>query len=421
MKGTGLQLGASQGSLGASVQVGGSSYPATTPTLSMSVPDAGAITTAICNLNTTSTYLTAFSYVTNAGPVAPDNQSLYDRMVTTDAGGNYVAAQIENGQWHFSSGGYDWDIETDPGYTTTHSKDFIPAVVGQRYGVSDCWNSATGEASLYVYVPLSDGNLGLVGSISSTYPTPPKQVMMSYLVGNNEGGVSSSPSFVEDPMFQISSPTCPLAPSNVETIPTYVAGAASNGTGTTATLSYTPQKAGDAEVVFACELGNTTQSISVSSTANTWTQLSSATATSVGNSTASCASFDSFGVSGSGDTITATFGASSNNLVLHVVELANVTAVDQDTGFETAASGTGGTFSSTSVTPATNPEVTVGFGMCSQGCYGGQGFSTIAQDSNVQAATTVGILTSTGSTAAHLVDEQGASGIQETVDLVTLK
>jgi hypothetical protein len=342
-------------------------------------------------------------------------------MVATDAGGNYVAAQIEDGQWRFKNGGYDWDIETDPAYTTTHSKDFIPAVVGQRYGVSECWNSATGEASLYVYVPLSDGNLGLVGSISSNYPNAPNRPMRAFRIGNNENGTSKTPSFVEDSMFQISSPSCPLAPSTVETIPTYVAGAAGNGTGNTATLSYTPHHAGDAEVVFACEYGSVTSDISLTSTENTWKQLSPATSTQVGGGTASCASFDSFGVSGAEDKITATFGEQSDHLILHVVELANVTTVDQNTGFETATSDSDGAFSSTSVTPTVNPEVAIAFGICGGACYGGQGFSTIAQDNDMQAATTVGILTSGASTAAHIIDKESSPGVEETIDLVTLK
>lgn len=420
LDGTGLQVGASQGSLGGSVDVGGTTYAATTQTLSLSVPDSGGLSSAICNMSTPATYLTSFSYVTNNGPIVPGGATLFDRMVITDAGGDFVAAQLEDGQWRFKNGGYDWDIETDPDYTTTHSKDFIPAVVGQRYGVSACWNSATGEASLYVYVPLSDGNLGLVGSITSNYPNPPNRPMRAFRIGNNESGVSQTPSFVEDAMFQITSPACPLAPSTVETIPTYVAGAAGNGSGTTATLSYTPHHAGDAEVVFACEYG-VASSISLASTENKWNQLSPTTTTQVGGSSATCAAFDSFGVSGNEDKITATYGDQSDHLVLHVVELANVTAVDQNTGFETATSESDGTFSGTSVTPTANPEVAIGFGICSQSCYGGQGFSTIAQDSDVQAATTVGILTSTASTAAHLVDKADESGNQETIDLVTLK
>jgi hypothetical protein len=414
-------VGTTQGLLGASVNIGSTAYPASTNTRSLSVPDSGSITTAICNLTTSSRYLTAFSYVTNNGAVVPKNATLFDRMVITDAGGYYAAAQVEDGQWRFDGGGYDWDMETDPGFTTTHSRDFIPAVAGQRYGVSECWNSATGAASMYVYVPLSDGNLGLVGSISSNYPVPPNRAMVAYRIGNNEGGVSSTPSFVEDSMFQVSSPVCPLAPSSVETIPTYVAGAASHGSGDTAVLSYTPRQAGDAEIVFACEFGAGTQSIRLSSAASTWTQLSPPTTTYVSDTPVNCASFESFGVNGTEDTITAKFDEPSSTLILHVVELANVTSVDQNTGFETATAGTDGTFSSTSAAPAANPEVAVGFGICSHACYGGQGFSTIAQDSLTQAATVVGILTSTGSTAAHMVDYDAPAGTQETIDLVTLK
>lgn len=420
ISGTGLKVGASQGGLGGTVTIGATTRPALYSTLSLSVPDSGSITTAICTLTPTTKDACWFGYLTNNGTPNPTGETLYDREVTTDTGGNYAAAQIQNGQWVLTNGGYSFDIETNPSGATTHTG-FLPAVIGQRYAVSLCFNSNTGVAKANYYIPLPSGNFGFLGSITSTYGTAPNDDIQFYRIGNNEGGTGSTPSFIEDSMLSYSSsPAGPLIPSTaVVTIPNYVGCGTCQteltSSGTTVTLTHTAAAASSGEHAIACTTAST-GTIALASTHNTWTTVSAATNTTIGYR---CAAFEAFSVGTAADTLTATFGTTNTDRFILLVE-ANVTTLDLNKGFANATSTAGGAFASASGSPAVQPELAIAFGICQNNCYGGSGFSSAAYAPSTGAAMAVGILTSTSSTTGNMVDNGSGSGATEAVGFWTL-
>jgi len=418
--GTNLKIGATQGGMGGDVTVGSTTYPAaTTSTMSLSVPDAGSLTTAKCVVSSPTKQFSWFGYITNNDAIAPTSNLLYDRAVLTDNGGSYVAAQVYNGQQCLIRSTFAMDMETNPSGTTTHTGCF-PIVPSQRYAVSVCYNSQTGAANEYIYLPLASGALAFLGSISYNYPTPPNQTVPQLLIGNNEGGTGSA-SFIEDSMltYTVSNYKCPLVPGTPLTVPTYVSGnqVDNTTTGTTVAVTNTAKATSDAVVVFTCaEI--TTGTIGVTSTHNTWTQIYGAT--NITRWGMRCAAFVAFNVGTASDTITATYGTSNADRAIAIVELANVSAVDTFSTIADRTTTTGGAYTSASVTPGNAQEVGVAFGICSQNCDPGSGWAPITNTTTNDTVGEVTIITSTASIAANFLDTGASSGVTDAATIILL-
>lgn len=412
-----LTVGASQGALAGSVgPVSGVTYPSSTTTQSIAINDANGQLTAICDYTGGgSTDATWSGYITMGPKIAATSQLLFDRVVMTNNGGFYAALQLEDGQQCLADGGYGIDVETNPGFTTTHSP-CIPVAVGTRYWANLQFKGSTTTATVCLYNP---ANYALVGCTSGATGTG--VALNEFRLGQNEGGTSATTSYIEDSMLNFSTAPAVVVPGSITTAPRYVGqGVASSATtsGTTIAVTRTPASTANGFAVFACTTATTGTIAITDSQGNTYTQNTAP----VNINGFRCAINTRFGfASTASDTITATFGTSSTGRLLHVVEFANGASVDGNTGYVSHASTTGGAVSSSSVTPAVQPELGIAFFSGANGNIAGNGWAPLSFETTAFSVVDAAQINATTAVSANGIDFTAASGVNTTTALITIR
>jgi hypothetical protein len=197
---TPMQVAASQGALGGSLTVGGTTYAATTATQSLSFNHQYDLE----NFNYTlpsganSSVLNMNGYITFAPPATGSGtDNSYDFISAQDAAGNDgFVLQLHSGT--FNGCAYCVFLETDPNSVTTHSASGISIVPGTRYAFSIQANENTGVASLAIYNATTFAQIG--STITAAGPTG--NYIANILVGNNQtGAAAGSTSFFENLML----------------------------------------------------------------------------------------------------------------------------------------------------------------------------------------------------------------------------
>jgi hypothetical protein len=197
---TPMQVAASQGALGGSVTVGGTTYPATTATQSLSFNHQYDLENFTYNLpsGANSYVLNMNGYITFAPPATGSGtDNSYDYIDAQDAAGlDGLVLQLHSGT--FNSCAYCVFLETDPNSVTTYSASGIGIVPGTRYAFSIQANESTGVASLALYNATTFAQIGS----TITAPSSTGNYIANILVGNNQtGAAAGSTSFFEDLML----------------------------------------------------------------------------------------------------------------------------------------------------------------------------------------------------------------------------
>ncbi len=411
-----LTVGPSQGSLGGSVTVNGTTFPASTITNSFVLNDADTFTTEECDFSSPNPKSSAFAYITPGAPIETDGgEKLFDQFMIENTV-NYAVFQLGTGEVgpnpNFACA---WNIETAPGWVTTHSFFFpIPCGQGMRFAVTLYYDGVAGTAKADIYRPSDWAHLG------SIPPTPAATGQVAGLrIGNNEGGANNGTTTYFQDIMEVSgsSPTYPLLPATPKTVPTWGTQHSCSNTGSVTSLgcAISPQAAGDGFLIQACTtaagsaisltdtLGYTFTALDGPANAAGWT----------------CATFSAFRVAAA-DTIT--MHSTAGKALLQIVDITgNPTGVDQHAGPAAATSGSGGTYTSATLATTHPIEVGIGFSVCStNSCYAGAGYAEIALDANYLASAVGSWYTATGNQAANFIDRSVSSGYVNETSFITV-
>lgn len=417
--------------LPATVTVGATTFPTSTVTKVIQANDASGQGGVICDFTTTDVFQTAFAFLT-PGPPIQDNggASLFDQLLTkSGSGAGYEVIQLQTGEP--SAGGTtaqpnyncSYNIETNPSGSTTHSRYWPLVCASSITYMANLENNGTAGTTKADFYRLSD--CAHLGSIPATTGNSTTGIASELRIGNNENGTSTGTvSSFEDAMLVhgASSSTYPLLPCTPTVVPTWTIDSAINGRATNGTSlaapAITPLAAGDLYLVQACT-NATSGTITLTSTngSNTYTAVDAAT----NNGGWRCATFKALSVSGSADTITMHNSVTGHANIM-VVDITGGTDVDQHSGITAATSGTGGAYTSASVTTTFADEAVIGFSICSSNaCHADTGNAQLLSDGAVIGAAGVGNwTTSIGSTSAKFHDLSGTSGVTEETAVITV-
>jgi len=215
---TGFSVASSQGSIGGSITVNGTTYPNGTTTQSLAVNNGA---TAPLFAETNGTFKTASgaaipTVVANGyltpGPANAGTSGVDFAFVDLIAqNGDYVTLQLNNGDANGSGTCYCVRVETNGGSggSTIYSSN-ITLTPGHRYSYSLLFDEAGGTAKLAIYDP---GNgFAQVGSTVTVAQTTGGS-FGEWRLGNTETGESSGEtSYLEDPMLDWTNHTFPNFP-----------------------------------------------------------------------------------------------------------------------------------------------------------------------------------------------------------------
>ena len=208
---TGFTVGESQGGMGGSITVGGTTFPVGTTTRSLAldhgqsapitiegiVSDAGAST------------VVANGFITFGEPNATFAGKDFDLVVLGDPNGHYAVLQLNNGDADGAGGCYCVRIETD-GNGTLHSSN-TAITPGHRYSFSLLFDEVGGVSKLALFDPSNGfaqvGSTMMVAQITGN-------VFRFIELGNNEVGMASgATSFFENVMLDWTNHIFPKIPS----------------------------------------------------------------------------------------------------------------------------------------------------------------------------------------------------------------
>ncbi|MDE3188663.1 MAG: chitobiase/beta-hexosaminidase C-terminal domain-containing protein [Acidobacteriota bacterium] len=412
-----LTVGASQGSLGGSVTVDGTTFPSSTSTDSFASNDANSFTTDECSFSSSNTKSSAFSYITPGPPIETDGgQMLFDEFMIENTQ-NYAVLQLGTGEVgpnpNFACA---WNIETAPGWVTTHSFFFpIPCGQGMRFAVTLYYDGTAGTAKADIYRPSDWAHLGSIPSV----PAQPANVR-GMRIGNNENGISNGTTTYFQDIMEVSgsAPPYPLLPATPKTVPTWGTQNSCSNTGSVTSLScaITPQAAGDGLLIQACTTA-TSGTVTLTDTQGYGFAVLDGPTNAAGWR---CATFSVFGVAAATDTIT--MQNTAGEALLQIVDITgNPIGVDQHSGPVSVTSGNGGVYSSANLTTTHPTEVGIGFSVCSaNSCYAGAGYAEIALDANYLGSAVGSWYTATGSKAANFIDRSVSSGTINEASFITV-
>ena len=183
-------VGASQGNLGGSVTVNGTTYPVSTITQSLALTGSGNFTYASTgSIPNGETRVVVNGYITLAG----SNAGIMDLISVYDLLGGYAVVQQTP-----SSEGFGLWIETNPGDVTTHPSNFIAMTAGKRYSFSFLFDEVGGNAKLAVFDPTN--KFAQVGSTVTVAQNTGSTLSKTYF-GNDEAGTTTGTTYFEDLMF----------------------------------------------------------------------------------------------------------------------------------------------------------------------------------------------------------------------------
>jgi len=414
----GLQVSATQGSLGGSVTVSGTTYPSSTATTSISLSDADSSAIDDCSLSTTNSVATVFSYITPGPPLETDNNSkLFDELMLEMTSGDYAVVQLGTGELGPNPNyACAWNIESSPGRVTTHSSYFpIPCGQGMRFAVTLQYNGSNGTAKADFYRPTDWAHLGSLSTTATSGTT-----IYGFRFGNNEAGTNAGTMTYFEDIMEVSgsSPTYPLISGTPISVPTWGAQNSCSNTGSVTSLgcAITPAASGDGLLIQVCTSA-TAGSVSVTdSLGQSFTSLAGST----NAGSWRCSLFDILGVGTSADTVT--MHNTAGEALIQIVDITGLpTGVDQVSGPSSETSGTSGLFSSGSVTTTHADEVGIGFAVCAtNACWAGSGYAQIGLDSNYLGSVVGSWYTATGSNAANFVDASKGSGVVDEAAFITV-
>jgi hypothetical protein len=195
---TGYTVGASQGSLGGTITVGGTPYPANTTTQSLALSH-GAAGLYIQTSNTFSGHATvvANGYITFGPPNAGPNGVAFAYVTMTDWNGHYVVLELNNGNANGQGNCYCVRIETD-GNGTLYSSN-TPVTPGYRYSYSMLFDEVGGMTKLALFDP--QNGYAQVGT-TMTVAQKTGSILGRWILGNYEWGTASgATSYFEDSML----------------------------------------------------------------------------------------------------------------------------------------------------------------------------------------------------------------------------
>ena len=361
---TGMTIAASQGGLGATVTVNGTTYPASSVTQSIS-NDAYYVT------NWTMTFpsgvdppvVNVNGYVTFGVPNTSAASNEYGFGEFQDTASFYSLFQL----WSYSQPagcgggtGYNVDIETDPSYVTTRSG-CTAVTQGSRYAFSFQMNKTAQTSSLALYNPTTFAQVG--STVTSTLSGT--ATVQDYFYGQLTAVAPAAgyPSYVEDLMFDWSGhqsfPNVPravaasdaLAASHGSTQPTFVQMNSSIGSSVAFSSNVT---SGNALYAFVFCGAGATCPIAVSSTNETWPSPQATGALNTDHDSLAIACVTAAGTQA--DRVSATGNGSAANIA--AVEIYEVSGATCNLDTTTSPGGGYVTTDSTQTTPVSSGSVT---------------------------------------------------------------
>ncbi len=212
---TGFAIQASQGGLGGSITVNGTTYPSSSTTQSMGYADTPSFT-AVTSAGGTTTFgsvnppiVVANGYITPGPADAGFGDGLFDFVGLFDnsGSGHFAVMQMRNGNCDGSGTVYGLRIETD-GSGILHSP-CITVTPGHRYSYSFLFDETNGTSKLAIFDPSS-----AFAQVGSTVTVAQKTGagLNSWIIGNNQGGSSTGTTYFEDSMLDWTNHTFPNKP-----------------------------------------------------------------------------------------------------------------------------------------------------------------------------------------------------------------
>lgn len=217
-----MQIAASQGGLGASVTVAGTTYPATTSTQSLSFNHAYGAEYFSYGMNAPT--LNMNGYITFGPPATGSTDSIYDFIAAQDSnGGKELVVELHTGT--FEGCTYCVFLATTPNWTLTNSAAGIPITPGGRYAFSAQANENTGTAGLALYNPTTFAQIG--NTITDVAATGAD--ILHVMVGNLQSSMAPGyTSYFEDLMLDWSGhqsfPNAPQAATIYATLSSEIGG-----------------------------------------------------------------------------------------------------------------------------------------------------------------------------------------------------
>src|SRR6202522_4515655 len=235
---TGLAVGPSQGSMGGSITVAGTTYPIGTTTQSMALNNGVTAPLYVSKNNDFGGYPTvvANGFITFGPPNAGYSGQDFDYVSLTDWNGNYVILELNNGDADGLGGCYCVRIETNGNGTIYSSNTAITP--GHRYSYSLLFDEVGGTAKLALYDP--SNSFAQVGS-TMTVAQKTGSILAKWFLGNSEGGTASGyTSYFEDSMLDWTNHTFPNYPQAGVTSPSITSLSTTSGpAGTAVTITGT--------------------------------------------------------------------------------------------------------------------------------------------------------------------------------------
>ena len=273
---TGFTVAASQGAMGGSITVAGTTYPIGTTTQSMAFdhgqsaprmvfasPARSGITTVVAN-----------GFITFGPPSVGFSAANFDYVLLGDSNGHYATLQLNNGNANGAGSCYCVRLQTDGSGTLQSSN--TPITPGHRYSYSLLFDEAGGVAKLALFDP--SNAFAQVGS-TMTVAQKTGSTFTFMELGNAEGGkATGTTSYFEDTMLDWTSHVFPNSPQTGVASPSI------------ATLNPTSGIVGTAVTITGTNFGSTqgTSTVTFNGTAatiTTWSATSIATTVPTGATT----------------------------------------------------------------------------------------------------------------------------------------
>jgi hypothetical protein len=296
---TGFTIAASQGAMGGSITVAGTTYPVGTTTQSMAFdhgqtaprmvlasPSHAGVTTVVAN-----------GFITFGPPNVGFSAANFDYVLLGDSNGHYAILQLSNGNANGAGNCYCVRLQTDGNGTVQSSNTAITP--GHRYSYSLLFDEAGGIAKLALFDP-SNGFAQVGSTMTAAQKTGSTFTFME--LGNSEGGkATGSTSYFEDTMLDWTNHVFPNSPQTGVASPTITS------------LNPTSGAAGTAVTITGTNFGATqgTSSVTFNGTAATvtsWSATSVVTTVPAGATTGSVV-VTVGGVASNGSTFTVTLPA----------------------------------------------------------------------------------------------------------------
>ena len=207
---TGFTVAASQGAMGGSITVAGTTYPIGTATQSMAFDHGQGVPRMILGAPAVTGVSTvvANGFITFGPPNVGFSAANFDYVLLGDSNGHYAILQLNNGNGNGTGSCYCVRLETDGNGTLQSSN--TPITPGHRYSYSLLFDEAGGVAKLALFDP--SNAFAQVGS-TMTVAQKTGSTFTFMELGNSGGGTASGfTSYFEDTMLDWTSHVFPNSP-----------------------------------------------------------------------------------------------------------------------------------------------------------------------------------------------------------------